>query len=73
MTGFFPFAHHKRVSKNEIRKQLGVSADETYQSDFLEAAVLNFSAKGATTLRKERRLAVEHPGHSLSQQKSEQK
>ena len=53
MTGFFPFAHHQRVSKNEMRKQLGVSADETYQSDFLEAAVLNYSAKGATTLRKE--------------------
>ena len=30
MTGFFRRAYQQRVSKNEMRKQFGISADETY-------------------------------------------
>ena len=47
MTDFFRRACQQRVSKNEMRKQSGISADETYQQDFLKAAVLNYSTKGA--------------------------
>ena len=31
MTGFFRKAHQQRVGKNDMRKQFGASADETYQ------------------------------------------
>ena len=31
MTGFLRRAHQQRVSKYEMRKQFGVSADEIYQ------------------------------------------
>ena len=31
MTGYFRSAHQQKVSKNEIRKQFRVSADETYE------------------------------------------
>ena len=48
MTGFFRRSYQQRVNKNEMRKQFGVGADETYQ-DFLKAAVLNYSTKGAKT------------------------
>ena len=48
MTGFFRRSYPQRVNKNEMRKQFGVGADETYQ-DFLKAAVLNYSTKGAKT------------------------
>ena len=30
MTGFFRRAYQQRVSKNEMRKQFGISVDETY-------------------------------------------
>ena len=30
MNGYFRRSHQQRVSKNEMRKQFGVSADETY-------------------------------------------
>ena len=31
MTGFFRRSYQQRVNKNEMRKQFGVGADETYQ------------------------------------------
>ena len=31
MTGFFRRGYQQRVRKNEMRKQFGVNADETYQ------------------------------------------
>ena len=46
MTDFFRRAHQQRVSKNEMCQQFGVSAGETYQKDFLKAAVFNYSTKG---------------------------
>ena len=55
------------MSKNELRKQFGLSADKTYQQDFLKATVLHYSAKGARPAP-----FVEHSGHSLVSATSEQ-
>ena len=37
------------MNKNEMFQQITVNANEIYQLDFLQVAVLSYSAKGAMT------------------------